>query len=92
MEKTDKLDYHNQIERHFQELRGTPQFMLSTSDWGLISKWQLNAIPLVCVIRGLSNAFRAHEARRRRGESINSLAYCSAQVLDQWREYRKRAA
>lgn len=84
-------DYHRNIERRFQELRGTPQFMLSTADWGLISKWQLNGIPLVCAIRGLDAAFKAHAARRKRDEMVNSVAYCAGQVIDQWREYRKRA-
>ncbi len=86
------MTYHQEIERHFQSLRGTQCFMLSTSDWGLVSQWELNRIPLVCVLRGLDAAFKAHNARRKRFETINGLKYCSAQVMDQWKEYRKRAA
>ncbi len=86
------MKYHEEIERHFQELRGTAGFLLSTSDWGLISKWQLNGIPLVCVLRGVKEAFRQQASRKHRDEMVNSLAYCAAQVIDEWREYRKRAA
>ncbi len=86
------MTYHQEIERAFQSFRGTQNFMLSTEDWGLLSRWQLNGIPVVCVLRGLDSAFKAHAARRKRDELINSVSYCSAQVLDQWREYRKRAS
>ena len=86
------MTYHEEIERHFQELRGTPRFMLSTSDWGLISKWQLNGIPLVCALRGIKEGFRAHESRRKRDEQVNSMAYLAHHVISEWQEYRKRAA
>ncbi len=86
------MTYHEEIERHFQSLRGTQCFMLSTSDWGLLSKWQLNSIPLVCVLRGLTEAFRKHEGRRLRHETINSVAYCTGAVLEEWKQYRKRVA
>ncbi len=85
------MTYHQEIERAFQSFRGTQNFMLSTEDWGLLSRWQLNGIPVVCVLRGLDSAFKAHAARRNR-EMINSVAYCSAHVIDEWKQYRKRAA
>ncbi len=86
------MTYHQEIERHFQSLRGTQCFMLSTSDWGLVSQWQLNRIPLACVLRGLDEAFRKQAAKRSRFETINSLKYCSNFVISEWMEYRKRAA
>jgi len=86
-----EVTYHEEIEQSFQEFRGTANFRLSTSDWGLISKWQLQQIPVEIVIRGVKEGFKQHEARRKR-ESVNSLAYLTATVLKEWAEYRKRAA
>ena len=85
------MTYHEEIEQAFQEFRGSANFRLSTSDWGLITKWELNRIPLVCVLRGLKEAFRFQESRRKRYETINSLAYTSRWVIAEWVEYRKRA-
>ncbi len=82
--------YHEQIEQAFQEFRGTANFRLSTSDWSLMSKWQLNGIPLICAIRGLKEAFRFQESRRQRYETINSVSYCSRWVLSEWHKTRGR--
>ncbi len=84
------MTYHSEIERHFQSLRGTQCFMLSTSDWGLVSQWQLNRIPLACVLRGLDEAFRKQAAKRSRYESINGIKYCAPHVLREWHKTRGR--
>ncbi len=84
------MTYHQEIERAFQSFRGTQNFMLSTEDWGLLSRWQLNGIPIVCVLRGMDSAFKAHAARRKRDELINSVSYCSRWVLSEWHKTRGR--
>jgi len=87
-----EYDYHKQIEQRFQELRGSPAFLLSVADWNLITQWRSNGIPLACAIRGLELAFRQHEAKRKRHEAVNGLKYCSPQVIEEWQKHRKAVA
>ena len=79
-------DYHRQVEEHFQSIRVSEHFLLSTKDWALISQWKSNGIPLVCVLRGLDAAFRAYHGRRQRAENINSVSFCSREVISEWRK------
>jgi hypothetical protein len=73
------FQYFTEIEEHFQRRRGGA-LLLSTLDWALIETWKDAGIPLEAVLRGIDATFERYE-RRGRMRKINSLAYCSQEVL-----------
>jgi len=72
--------YFTEIEDHFQRRRGTI-LLLSTLDWALIETWKDAGIPLEAVLRGIDNAFDRYEKRPSKTRKVNSIAYCSQEVL-----------
>lgn len=74
------FNYFTEIEEHFQKVRGTGTFRLSTLDWALIETWKEANIPLEAVLRGIDIAFEKWHARPRKGRNVNSLAYCAQEV------------
>jgi hypothetical protein len=73
------FNYFTEIEEHFQRRRGSG-LLLSTLDWALIETWKDAGIPLEAVLRGIDAAWERYE-QRPRTKKINSLAYCSQEVL-----------
>ena len=55
--------------------------LLSTLDWALIETWKDAGIPLEAVLRGIDAAFDRYHQRPSKTKKINSLAYCSQEVL-----------
>ncbi len=76
------FNYFTEIEEHFQRARGTATFLLSPLDWALIETWKDAGIPLAAVRKGIDRAFEKWRARKRRVRTVNSLAYCTQEVLD----------
>lgn len=74
------FNYFTEVEEHFQRRRGTA-LLLSTLDWALIETWKDAGIPVEAVLRGIDATFDAYERRPRKTRRINSLAYCSQEVL-----------
>jgi hypothetical protein len=74
------FNYFTEIEEHFQKRRGTG-LLLSTLDWALIETWKDAGIPLEAVLRGIDAAFDRYEQRPSKTRKVNSLAYCSQEVL-----------
>lgn len=74
------FNYFTEIEDYFQRRRGTI-LLLSTLDWALIETWKDAGIPLSAVLRGIDAAFDRWERRPSRTRKVNSLAYCSQEVL-----------
>ncbi|MBZ5647895.1 MAG: hypothetical protein LAN37_11815 [Acidobacteriia bacterium] len=74
------FNYFTEIEEHFQRRRGGA-LLLSTLDWALIETWKDAGIPIEAVRRGIDAAFDRYDARPSRTRKINSLAYCSQEVL-----------
>lgn len=74
------FNYFTEIEECFQRARGTP-VLLSTLDWALIESWKESSIPLEAVLAGIERAFEKYHKRPRRFQRVNSLAYCSQEVL-----------
>jgi hypothetical protein len=74
------FNYFTEIEECFQRARGTP-VLLSTLDWALIESWKESGIPLEAVLTGIERAFEKYYKRPRRFQKVNSLAYCSQEVL-----------
>lgn len=74
-------NYFTEIEDHFRQARRSGMFMLSPLDWALIESWKDGGIPLEAVLRGIDRAFEKYHARRRRHGTVNSVAYCTQEVL-----------
>ncbi len=55
--------------------------MLSTLDWALIESWKEAGLPLEAVLTGIDRAFEKYHKRPHRFRKVNSLAYCSQEVL-----------
>lgn len=75
------FNYFTEIEECFQRRRGTPS-LLSTLDWALIESWKEAGIPLDAVCAGIERTFEKYARRPRRFSKVNSLAYCSQQVME----------
>jgi hypothetical protein len=73
------FNYFTEIEEHFQQRRGGI-LLLSTLDWALIETWKDAGIPLEAVLRGIDVAFERYQ-KRPTPRKVNSLAYCSQEVL-----------
>ncbi len=55
--------------------------LLSTLDWALIEAWKEAGIPLEAVLTGIDRTFEKYHKRPQRFRKVNSLAYCSQEVL-----------
>jgi hypothetical protein len=74
------FNYFTEIEeRYLQRRRGG--LLLSTLDWALIETWKDAGIPLEAVLRGIDAAFDRYDQRPSKTKKVNSLAYCSQEVL-----------
>ena len=80
------FNYFTEIEEHFQRARGTATFLLSPLDWALIETWKDAGVPLAAVRKGIDRAFEKWRVRKRRTRTVNSLAYCTQEVLDAARQ------
>jgi hypothetical protein len=74
------FNYFTEIEEHFQRRRGTI-LLLSTLDWALIETWKDAEIPLEAALRGIDATFDKYDQRPTKSKKVNSLAYCSQEVL-----------
>ena len=74
------FNYFTEIEEAFQRRRGGA-LLLSTLDWALIETWKDAGIPLEAVLRGIDAAFDRYDQRPSKTKKVNSLAYCSQEVL-----------
>ena len=74
------FNYFTEIEERYLRRRGGG-LLLSTLDWALIETWKDAGIPLDAVLRGIDSAFDKYDQRPAKTRKINSLAYCSQEVL-----------
>jgi hypothetical protein len=74
------FNYFTEIEERFQQRRGS-LLLLSTLDWALIETWKDAGIPVEAVLRGIDSAFDRYDERPSTSRKVNSLAYCSQEVL-----------
>lgn len=75
------FNYFTEVEEHFQRVRGTALFMMSTLDWALIETWKDAGVPLEAVLRGIDATFEKWRQRKNRRRFVNSLAYCTQEVM-----------
>ena len=74
------FNYFTEIEEHFLRRRGGG-LLLSTLDWALIETWKDAGIPLEAALRGIEAAFDRYDQRPSKTKRVNSVAYCSQEVL-----------
>jgi hypothetical protein len=74
------FNYFTEIEEQFLRRRGAG-LLLTTLDWALIETWKDAGIPLEAALRGIDAAFDRYDQRPTKTKKINSLAYCSQEVL-----------
>jgi hypothetical protein len=76
------FNYFTEIEEKYQRRRGAA-LLMSTLDWALIETWKDAGIPLEAVLRGIDSAFDSYDSKpvRAKTRKVNSLAYCSQEVL-----------
>lgn len=74
------FNYFTEIEEQFLKRRGGG-LLLSTLDWALIETWKDSGIPLEAVLRGIDAAFDRYDEQPAKSRKVNSLAYCSQEVL-----------
>lgn len=81
------FNYFTEVEEHFRRARNSGMFMMSPLDWVLVESWKNAGIPLGAVLKGIDRSFeKYHAAKRRRFSTVNSVAYCSQEVLGVARE------
>src|SRR5215831_11755224 len=85
------FNYFTEIEERYQKRRGTG-LLLSTLDWALIETWKDAGVPLEAVLAGIDATFDKHDRRPSKTRKINSLAYCSQEVLAAAEDMKEAAA
>jgi hypothetical protein len=78
--QTSYFNYFTEIEEQFLRRRGGG-LLLTTLDWALIETWKDAGVPLEAVLSGIDAAFDKYDRRPSKTRKINSLAYCSQEVL-----------
>jgi hypothetical protein len=84
------FNYFTEIEDHFLRRRGGG-LLLSTLDWALIETWKDAGIPLEAALRGIDSAFDKYDLRPSKTKKVNSLAYCSQEVLSAAEDMKEAA-
>jgi len=84
------FNYFTEIEERFLQRR-SGGLLLSTLDWALIETWKDAGIPLQAVLRGIDAAFDRYEQRPAKTRKVNSLAYCSQEVLSAAEDMKEAA-
>jgi hypothetical protein len=74
------FSYFTEIEEQYLRRRGGG-LLLTTLDWALIETWKDAGIPLEAALRGIDSAFDRYDQRPSKTKKVNSLAYCSQEVL-----------
>jgi hypothetical protein len=87
------FNYFTEIEECYRRCRSSitklsPMLLLSPVDWALIESWKEAEYPLEAVLRGIEHSFEKFKARPRKYRLINSLAYCSQEVVSAVAEAR----
>jgi hypothetical protein len=75
------FNYFTEIEEHFRLRFGGPLVRVSTMDWALIEVWKDAGIPLEAVLRGIDTTFEHYERRPSKTRKVNSLGFCTQEVL-----------
>ncbi len=80
------FNYFTEIEECYRRCRSTitktsPMLLLSPVDWALIESWKDAGIPLEAVLVGIERSFEKFKVRKRKYRMVNTVAYCTQEVL-----------
>ena len=75
------FNYFTEVEERFQKARGTGLFLMSPLDWALVEAWKNAGVPLEAALRGIDAAFEKWRSKKKRGQNVNSVAYCAQAVM-----------
>src|ERR1700685_2087584 len=75
------FNYFTEVEERFQKARGTGLFLMSPLDWALVETWKNAGAALGAALRGIDAAFEKWRTKKKRGQNVTSVAYCSQAVL-----------
>ena len=89
-EQFNYFNYFTEIEEQFLRRRGGG-LLLTTLDWALIETWKDAGIPLEAALRGIDAALDRYDKRPSKSKKVNSLAYCSQEVLAAAEDMREAA-
>jgi hypothetical protein len=84
------FNYFTEIEEQYLRRRGGG-LLLTTLDWALIETWKDAGIPLEAALRGIDAAFDRYDQRSSKTKKVNSLAYCSQEVLSAAEDMKEAA-
>ncbi len=79
-DRSNYFNYFTEIEEQYLRRR-SGGLLLTTLDWALIETWKDAGIPLEAALRGIDAAFDRYDQRPSKTKKVNSLAYCSQEVL-----------
>jgi hypothetical protein len=54
---------------------------MSPLDWALVETWKNAGVPLEAALRGIDAAFDKWRSKKKRGQNVNSVAYCAQAVI-----------
>ena len=84
------FNYFTEIDERYLRRRGGG-LLLSTLDWALIETWKDAGVPLEAVLRGIDASFDRYDQRPSKTKKVNSLAFCSQEVLSAAEDMKEAA-
>jgi hypothetical protein len=80
------FNYFTEIEECFRRCRSAhttanPRMLLTPVDWALVESWKEAGIPLEAALTGIERTFEKWQRRPRRFQRVNSVGFCSQEVL-----------
>ena len=89
-DQSNYFNYFTEVEEQYLRRRGGG-LLLTTLDWALIETWKDAGIPLEAALRGIDAAFDRYDQRKSKAKRVNSLAYCSQEVLSAAEDMKEAA-
>jgi hypothetical protein len=82
-------EYKDRVREYFSHKKGDG-LILSPTNWIVVGKWEKMGIPLHIVIQGIDKTFENLRSGGLQQKRINYLGYCEPEILNSWKEYRKK--
>lgn len=82
-------EYKDRVREYFSHKKGDG-LILSPTNWIVVEKWENMGIPLHVVIQGIDKTFENLRSGGLQQKRVNYLGYCEPEILNLWKEYRKK--
>jgi len=83
-------EYKDRVREYFSHKKGDV-LILSPTNWMVVEKWENMGIPLHIVIQGIDKTFENLRSGGLQQKRVNYLGYCEPEILNLWKEYRKKS-